>query len=39
MTISNYPFVDFTFEEFPSKELGELEGEHKDALLFACIEA
>jgi hypothetical protein len=39
MTISNSPFVDLTFEEFPSKELGELEGEHKDALLFACTKA
>jgi hypothetical protein len=35
MTISNPPSVDLTFEEFPSKELGELEGEHKDALLSA----
>jgi hypothetical protein len=35
MTISNSPYVDLTFEEFPSKELGELEGERKDVLLFA----
>jgi hypothetical protein len=39
MTISNSPSVDLTFEEFPSKELGELEGEHKDALLSTRTEA
>jgi len=39
VTISNSAYIDLTFEEFPSKELGELEGECKDALLSTCIEA
>jgi hypothetical protein len=39
MTISNSLSIDLTFEEFPSKELGELEGEHKDALFSACTKA
>jgi hypothetical protein len=38
MTTSNSPFVDL-IEEFPSKELGLLEVECKDALVFACTKA
>jgi hypothetical protein len=38
VTTSNFPFVDFT-KEFPSKELGLLQAECKDVLVFARTKA